>query len=65
MEYPYLAYKKVDDEKTVVIMFTSENTGVVVHTETDGPMYKFGKNGEFNEDEFSFYPENQYVRLQN
>lgn len=65
MEYPYLGYRKVDNEKTVVVMFTSKNTGVVVHTETKGPMYRFGKNGEFDEEDFLFFPAEQYVTLNN
>lgn len=65
MEYPYLGYKTTDDEKTVVVMFTSENAGVVVHTETEGPMYRFGKNSEFDEEDFLFYPPEKFVRLSN
>lgn len=65
MEYPYLGYKEVEGGKKVVVMFTSENKGVVLHTETQGPMYKFGKNGEFDEEDFLFYPEGQCVRINN
>ena len=65
MEYPYLGYRKVDNEKMVVVLFTSKDTGVVVHTETQGPMYRFGKNAEFDEEDFLFLPAEQYVTLNN
>lgn len=65
MEYPYLGYRKVDEDKMVVIMFTDKDKGVVVHTETEGPKYKFGKNAEFNEEDFLFYPPEKFVRLNN
>jgi hypothetical protein len=60
MEYPYLGYKvfvnEQNEDKNVVIMFTSENEGTVIVDETNYPEYKFGKHGKFPEDEFDFLP---------
>ena len=70
MEYPYLGYKNLDDsdeltQNSVVVFFTSENKGVVVHNINNGTDTPFGYNGKFNEDEFEFYPEKNVIRLQN
>lgn len=70
MEYPYLGFKNADGSSTlsqnsVIVFFTSENKGVVVHNINNGDGMPFGKNGSFNEDEFEFYPEKNVVRLQN
>ena len=55
MDYPYLG-QKIIDEKTVVVMFTSENEGTVILNETDKEKYKFGLHDEFMEEEFDFFP---------
>lgn len=73
MEYPYLGFKNLDGssvitEKTLIVFFTSENKGVVVHNINDTDKNSdtaFGKYGSFNEDEFEFYPEQNTVILQN
>lgn len=72
MEYPYLGFKnangsdKLSQETSVIVFFTSENQGVVVHNNNvDNPNELFGKYGTFNEDDFYFYPEENTVILQN
>ena len=64
MEYPYLASKKIN-EKEVVIFFIEENKGVIVHTEVDSNLYKFGKLGNFVETDYSFFDDGRCVRLSN
>lgn len=71
MEYPYLGFKNADGSSTlsndsVVVFFTSENQGVVVHNNSEAKSNdSFGKYGTFNEDDFYFYPEENTVILQN
>lgn len=68
MEYPYLGFKvfdEKDDTNSVVILFTSERHGVVVYNGTGMDEYRFGLNGEFDEDSFDFYPPQFIVRLNN
>lgn len=72
MEYPYLGYKNMDgetenpNENSVIVFFTSENKGVVVHNNNvDNKAEAFGTYGIFDEDNFEFYPENATVILQN
>lgn len=57
MNYPYLGIKYVEDKGNVVL-FTSENHGVVVLDETMEDGMTFGTNGEFNEDDYDFLPAN-------
>lgn len=57
MNYPYLGFKVVEDKNNVVF-FTGENEGVVVLDETMIDGMTFGTNGEFNEDEYDFLPDN-------
>jgi hypothetical protein len=64
MDYPYLG-QKIIDEKTVVVMFTSENEGTVILNETDKEKYKFGLHDEFMEEEFDFFPIEKVVRINN
>ena len=71
MEYHYLGFKNADGSDTptqnsLIVFFTSENKGVVVHNNNNGnPNEAFGKNGTFNEDDFDFYPEKNTVIIQN
>lgn len=70
MEYPYLGFRNEDgsgilSNDSVVVFFTSENQGVVVHSASDKPADRFGSYGPFNEDDFYFYPEKNTVILQN
>lgn len=70
MNYPYLGYKEVDRKKNIVL-FTSENKGVVVLDETLEKGMTFGTNSDFNEDEYDFLSDKDqegneiYVRLAN
>ena len=64
MDYPYLG-QKIIDEKTVVVLFTSENEGTVILNETDKEKYKFGLHDEFMEEEFDFFPIEKVVRINN
>ena len=64
MDYPYMG-QKIIDEKTVVVMFTSENEGTVILNETDKEKYKFGLHDEFMEEEFDFFPIEKVVRINN
>lgn len=64
MDYPYLG-QKIIDEKTVVVMFTSENEGTIILNETDKEKYKFGLHDEFMEEEFDFFPIEKVVRINN
>lgn len=71
MEYPYLGFKNSNGSSaltadSVIVLFTSENHGVVVHSNVvDNPSEAFGAYGTFNEDDFYFYPEENTVILQN
>lgn len=63
-KYPYLGIKKID-EKNYVVLFTEEDTGVIVMSEVNEGNIKFGKIGNFDENEFEILPEDQCVRLSN
>ena len=73
MEYPYLGFINEDNTHTVnahsiIVFFTSENKGVVVHNINENNQngsFAFGKYGDFVEDDFEFYPEENTVILQN
>lgn len=64
MKYPYLGMRKFDD-KQVTILFTELGKGVVVDNQTQDDEYRFGRYGEFDEDEYDFLPQNVCVRLNN
>lgn len=64
MEYPYLGINYVD-EKPYVVLFTEEETGVVVLNETTNENIKFGMIGNFDETKFELLPQDQCVRLSN
>ena len=64
MRYPYLGVKTVD-AKQVTVLFTERDKGVVVSSETGDDEYRFGKYGDFAEDEYDFMPQNMCVRLNN
>lgn len=71
MEYPYLGFKNengtnIVGKESIIVFFTSENHGVVVHnSDNNSKENAFGTYGEFNEDDFYFYPEENTVILQN
>ena len=62
--YPYLGIRQING-KSYVVLFTEEDTGVVVMNETDSEKIKFGLIGNFDETEFEKLPQDQYVRLNN
>ena len=59
--YPYLGIRQING-KSYVVLFTEEDTGVVVMNETDSEKIKFGLIGSFDETEFEKL---QCVRLNN
>ena len=63
-KYPYLGINYIDD-KPYVVLFTEEETGIVVMNETNSETIKFGKIDNFDESQFEFLPEDQCVRLNN
>ena len=63
-KYPYLGINYIDD-KSYVVLFTEEETGVVVMNETNSETIKFGKIDNFDESQFELLPEDQCVRLNN
>ena len=63
-KYPYLGIKEVDGKKYVVL-FTEEDTGVIVMSEVNEGKIKFGYVGDFDENEFEMLPSDQCVRLSN
>ena len=62
--YPYLGIRQING-KSYVVLFTEEDTGVVVMNETDSEKIKFGLIGNFDETEFEKLPQDQCVRLNN
>ena len=62
--YPYLGIRQING-KSYVVLFTEEDTGVVVMTDTDSEKIKFGLIGSFDETEFDKLPQDQCVRLNN
>ncbi|MBO6243642.1 MAG: hypothetical protein J6O41_03640 [Clostridia bacterium] len=62
--YPYLGIRQING-KSYVVLFTEEDTGVVVMNETDSEKIKFGLIGSFDETEFEKLPQDQCVRLNN
>lgn len=66
MTYPYLGVKEFNTDEHVVIFFTEKNKGVVVdNTTISNDSYKFGRYGEYDEDDFDFLREGVCVRLNN
>ena len=63
-KYPYLGINHIDD-KSYVVLFTEEDTGVVVLNETNVDSIKFGMYGNFDESRFEPLPSEQCVRLSN
>ena len=64
MEYPYLGRNYVDG-KPYVVLFTGEETGVVVMNETNSDDIKFGAIGNFDENSFELLPPSECVRINN
>jgi len=64
MEYPYLGINYIN-EKPYIVLFTEEETGVVVMNETNSDAVKFGKIANFDESKFEMLPQDQCVRLSN
>lgn len=62
--YPYLGIRQING-KNYVVLFTEEDTGVVVMNETDSEKIKFGLIGNFDETEFEKLSQDQCVRLNN
>lgn len=62
--YPYLGKNEING-KTYVVLFTEEETGVVVMNETDSTSIKFGLYTSFDESQFEVLPPDQCVRLSN
>ena len=62
--YPYLGIRQING-KSYVVLFTEEDTSVVVMNETDSEKIKFGLIGSFDETEFEKLPQDQCVRLNN
>ena len=62
--YPYLGIRQING-KSYVVLFTEEDTGVIVMNETDSEKIKFGLIGSFDETEFEKLPQDQCVRLNN
>ena len=62
--YKYLGIRQING-KSYVVLFTEEDTGVVVMNETDSEKIKFGLIGSFDETEFEKLPQDQCVRLNN
>lgn len=62
--YPYLGIRQING-KSYVVLFTEEDTGVVVMNETDSEKIKFGLIGSFDETEFEKLPQDQCIRLNN
>lgn len=63
-KYPYLGINQIDN-KNYVVLFTEEDTGVVVMNETNSEVIKFGKITNFDESKFKPLPQDQCVRLSN
>lgn len=63
-KYPYLGINHIDD-KSYVVLFTEEDTGVVLLNETNSEVIKFGLISNFDETKFEPLPPDQCVRLSN
>ena len=63
-KYPYLGINHIN-EKSYVVLFTEEDTGVVLLNETDSSEIKFGLISNFDESKFEPLPPDQCVRLSN
>ena len=64
MNYPYLGRNYVNG-KPYVVLFTEEETGVVVMNDTDSQDIVFGKIGSFDENSFELLPPDECVRIKN
>lgn len=64
MNYPYLGRNYVNG-KPYVVLFTEEETGVVVMNDTDSQDIVFGKIGSFDENSFELLPPDECVRINN
>ena len=64
MDYPYLGRNYING-KPYVVLFTEEDTGVVVMNETDSQGIVFGAIGSFDENSFELLPPDECVRLSN
>lgn len=64
MEYPYLGRNYING-KPYVVLFTEEETGVVVMNETDSQEIAFGTIGSFDENSFELLPPDECVRINN
>lgn len=62
--YPYLGRNYID-RKPYVVLFTEEETGIVVANETNAPNIKFGAYTFFDESKFEVLPPNECVRISN
>lgn len=62
--YPYLGRNYVDG-KQYVVFFTEEDTGVVVHDETESDSIKLGLNGSFAEEVFEPLPPDVQISIHN
>lgn len=62
--YPYLGRTYLDG-KAYVVLFTEEETGVVVMNETNNSKIKFGQYLSFDESVFEVLPPDECVRLSN
>lgn len=63
-EYPYLGRNNVGEEYYIV-MFTEPNYGVVIDGDIESDRIKVGYIGDFEEKQFEFLPEGEYVQLEN
>lgn len=64
MEYPYLGRNFIGD-KPYIVLFTEEETGVVVANETESENIRMGMYGNFDEERFEILPPEECVRLSN
>ena len=64
MDYPYLGRNYING-KPYVVLFTEEETGVVVMNETDSQEIVFGTIGTFDENSFELLPPDECVRIIN
>lgn len=63
-KYPYLGINQYKN-KNYVVLFTEEDRGVIVMSESDNEKLKFGTIGNFDEGQFKVLPPEQCVRLNN
>ena len=63
-KYPYLGIKRIDG-KSYVVLFTEEDTGVIVMSEINDDKIRFGEIGNFDESKFELLPKDQCIRLSN